>query len=101
MSATARLYNGMKVSQRLATNLHRLRVSDKVIQQIRRHANVTTTMNIYRNGWTSAPSPTYILYDLRSVFASRLTQAGVSPVFCCPDDGPQWARRPANVCPGD
>ena len=31
----------------LATNLHRLRVSDKVIQQILRHANVTTTMNIY------------------------------------------------------
>src|SRR5262249_18616994 len=29
----------------LATNLHRLRVSDKVIQQILRHANVTTTMN--------------------------------------------------------
>jgi Phage integrase family len=31
----------------LATNLHRLGVSDKVIQQILRHANVTTTMNIY------------------------------------------------------
>ncbi len=31
----------------LATNLHRLRVSDKVIQQFLRHANVTTTMNIY------------------------------------------------------
>jgi integrase len=31
----------------LATNLHRLEVSDKVIQQILRHANVTTTMNIY------------------------------------------------------
>ncbi len=31
----------------LATNLHRLRVSDKVIQQILRHANVTTTINIY------------------------------------------------------
>jgi integrase len=31
----------------LATNLNRLRVSDKVIQQILRHANVTTTMNIY------------------------------------------------------
>ncbi len=31
----------------LATNLNRLGVSDKVIQQILRHANVTTTMNIY------------------------------------------------------
>jgi integrase len=31
----------------LATNLHRLRVSDKVIQQVLRHANVSTTMNIY------------------------------------------------------
>jgi integrase len=31
----------------LATNLHRLGVSDKLIQQILRHANVTTTMNIY------------------------------------------------------
>ena len=30
-----------------ATNLHRLDVSDKVIQQILRHANVTTTINIY------------------------------------------------------
>jgi integrase len=30
-----------------ATNLHRLGVSDKLIQQILRHANVTTTMNIY------------------------------------------------------
>ena len=55
MSATARLYNGMKVSQRLATNLHRLRVSDKVIQQILRHANVTTTMNIYVK--TATPTP--------------------------------------------
>jgi len=31
----------------LATNLHRLGVSDKVIQQNLRHANVTTTINIY------------------------------------------------------
>ena len=31
----------------LGTNRHRLGVSDKVIQQILRHANVTTTMNIY------------------------------------------------------
>jgi integrase len=31
----------------LATNLHRLGIADKVIQQILRHANVTTTMNIY------------------------------------------------------
>lgn len=31
----------------LATNLHRLGVSDKPIQQILRHANVSTTMNIY------------------------------------------------------
>jgi integrase len=31
----------------LATNLHRLGLSDKVIQQILRHANVSTTMNIY------------------------------------------------------
>jgi integrase len=31
----------------LATNLHRLGVPDKVIQRILRHANVTTTMNIY------------------------------------------------------
>jgi hypothetical protein len=29
------------------TNLHRLGVSDKVIQQNLRHANVTTTINIY------------------------------------------------------
>jgi integrase len=37
----------------LATNLHRLGVSDKVIQQILRHANVTTTINIYvENGHT-------------------------------------------------
>ena len=31
----------------LATNLHRLGISDKIIQQILRHANVTTTINIY------------------------------------------------------
>ena len=31
----------------LATNLHILGVSDKVIQQILRHANVSTTTNIY------------------------------------------------------
>jgi hypothetical protein len=31
----------------LATNLHRLGDSDKVIQQILRHATVSTTMNIY------------------------------------------------------
>ena len=31
----------------LATNLNRLGVPDKVIQQILRHANVTTTMNMY------------------------------------------------------
>jgi integrase len=31
----------------MATNLNRLGVPDKVIQQILRHANVTTTMNIY------------------------------------------------------
>ena len=31
----------------LATNLNRLGVPDKVIQQILRHANVATTMNIY------------------------------------------------------
>ena len=31
----------------LARNLHRLGASDKVIQQILRHANVSTTMNIY------------------------------------------------------
>jgi len=31
----------------LGTNLHRPGVSDKVIQEILRHANVTTTMNIY------------------------------------------------------
>jgi integrase len=31
----------------LATNLHRLGVTDKVIQQILRHANVSTTLNIY------------------------------------------------------
>jgi integrase len=31
----------------LATNLHGLGVSDRVIQEILRHANVTTTMNIY------------------------------------------------------
>src|SRR6266850_7030020 len=31
----------------LATNLHRLGVPAKVIQQVLRHANITTTMNIY------------------------------------------------------
>lgn len=31
----------------LATNLYRLGVSDKIIQAILRHANVSTTMNIY------------------------------------------------------
>ncbi len=41
-------WNGWHAFRRgLATNLHRLGVSDKVIQQILRHANVTTTMNIY------------------------------------------------------
>lgn len=30
----------------LATNVHRLDVSDKVIQQVLPHANVTTAMNI-------------------------------------------------------
>ena len=42
------LWHGWHAFRRgLATNLHRLGVSDKVIQQILRHANVTTTMNIY------------------------------------------------------
>ena len=31
----------------LATNLYRLGVSDKTIQAILRHANVSTTMNLY------------------------------------------------------
>jgi len=31
----------------LATNLYRLGVSDKTIQAIPRHANVSTTMNLY------------------------------------------------------
>jgi hypothetical protein len=31
----------------LATNLHRLSVDDKSIQAILRHANVTTTQNVY------------------------------------------------------
>ncbi len=31
----------------LATDLHRLGAPDKVLQQILRHANVTTTINIY------------------------------------------------------
>ena len=31
----------------LATNLHRLGVSDKTIQAILRHANVATTQNVY------------------------------------------------------
>lgn len=31
----------------LATNLHGLGVTPKVIQQILRHADITTTMNIY------------------------------------------------------
>ncbi|MGA8441910.1 MAG: hypothetical protein WB714_27060 [Candidatus Sulfotelmatobacter sp.] len=38
---------GMRSGVAWATNLHRLGISDKVIQQILRHANVTTTMNIY------------------------------------------------------
>jgi hypothetical protein len=36
-------------------NLHRLGVSDKVIQQILRHANVTTTINIYVKMVTQDP----------------------------------------------
>src|SRR5580704_16431230 len=40
-------YGGQAFRRGLATNLHRLGVSDKVIQQILRHANVTTTINIY------------------------------------------------------
>lgn len=31
----------------LATNLHRLGVGDKVIQSILRHANISTTMDVY------------------------------------------------------
>jgi hypothetical protein len=34
----------------VATNLHRLGVCDKVIQQILRHANVITKVNIYEDG---------------------------------------------------
>ena len=34
-------------AENLEKDLHRLGVSDKVIQQILRHANVTTTINIY------------------------------------------------------
>jgi hypothetical protein len=46
--ATASPWYGWHAFRRgLATNLHRLGVSDKVIQQILRHANVTTTINIY------------------------------------------------------
>jgi hypothetical protein len=42
------LKHGWRAFRRgLATNLHRLGVSDKVIRQILRHANVSTTMNIY------------------------------------------------------
>ena len=37
----------------LPTNLHRLGISDNVIQQILRHANVTTTMDIYVKTVTS------------------------------------------------
>src|SRR5260370_11734530 len=40
-------YGGHAFRRGMATNLHRLGVSDKVIQQILRHANVTTTINIY------------------------------------------------------
>ena len=40
-------HGGHAFRRGLATNLHRLGVSDKVIQQILRHANVTTTINIY------------------------------------------------------
>jgi hypothetical protein len=38
---------GWHAFRRGLANLNRLRVSDKVIQQILRHANLTTTMNIY------------------------------------------------------
>ena len=34
----------------LATNLHRLRVDDKTIQGILRHANIATTQNVYIKG---------------------------------------------------
>jgi integrase len=34
----------------LATNLHRLRVDDKTIQLILRHANIATTQNVYIKG---------------------------------------------------
>jgi hypothetical protein len=41
------LYGWHAFRRGLATNLNRLGIPDKVIQQILRHANVTTTMNIY------------------------------------------------------
>ncbi len=60
----------------LATNLHRLGVSDKVIKQILRHANVTTTMNIYGETWRSSCAY-YRNCDFSSVGGSILPGASV------------------------
>jgi integrase len=58
----------------LATNLHRLGVSDKVIQQILRHANVTTTMNIYVK--TVSRDATNAMKSLESSFATTVQPEG-------------------------
>ena len=70
----------------LATNLHRLGVSDKVIQQILRHANVTTTIKIYvkmvtRDAEDAMKTPRLSVVR-RSQTSNPNTRSG-SPVFSC------------------
>ena len=70
----------------LRENLHRLGVSDKVIQQILRHANVTTTIKIYvkmvtRDAEDAMKTPRLSVVR-RSQTSNPNTRSG-SPVFSC------------------
>ena len=68
----------------LATNLYALRVPDKVIQSILRHANVSTTMDIYVKS-VSADS------------AAAMKQLEAVVPLSCADCAPVLANAPAGV----
>jgi integrase len=61
----------------LATNLYQLGVPDKVIQQILRHANVSTTMNIYVK--TVSADSTAAMQKLDAALCADSALASLSP----------------------
>ena len=65
----------------LATNLHRLDVADKEIQTILRHANLSTTMNIY----------------VKSVSADSAAAMKMLEAVMCTDCAPAQASSPDAV----